>query len=56
MSARPGQIVQEFTIDLDRTMPRETLFLSDAFNRIRNEVWLAVRRQSLPAGHSNAKA
>ena len=49
MSARPGQIVEEFAVDLDRTVPRETLMLSDAFNRIRNEVWLAVRRQSLPA-------
>jgi NitT/TauT family transport system ATP-binding protein len=56
MSARPGQIVEEFVIDLDRTVPRETLFLSDAFNRIRNEVWLAVRRQSLPAGQSDGKA
>ena len=55
MSARPGHIVEEFTIDLDRTMPREALYLSDAFNRIRNEVWLAVRRQSPTAERSDAK-
>ena len=55
MSARPGQIVEEFVIDLDRTVPRETLFLSDAFNRVRNEVWLAVRRQSSP-GRPDGKA
>lgn len=47
MSARPGQIVEEFTIDLDRSIPREELFLSERFNRVRNDVWLAVRRQAL---------
>jgi len=47
MSARPGQIVEEFKIDLDRSQPRETLFLSEAFNRVRNEVWLSVRRQAV---------
>jgi NitT/TauT family transport system ATP-binding protein len=51
MSARPGQIVEEFTVDLDRTKPREELFLSDAFNKVRNEVWLSVRRQALGAKH-----
>ena len=25
MSARPGRIVEEFNVDLDRTIPRETL-------------------------------
>jgi NitT/TauT family transport system ATP-binding protein len=49
MSARPGQIVEEFRIDLDRTIPRERLVTSDAFNKIRNEVWIAVRRQALVA-------
>jgi NitT/TauT family transport system ATP-binding protein len=49
MSARPGQIVDEFRIDLDRTVPREQLVTSDAFNRIRNEVWIAVRHQALVA-------
>ena len=47
MSARPGQIVEEFTVDLDRTKTREETFLSDAFNKVRNEVWLSVRRQAL---------
>ena len=54
MSARPGQIVKEFTVDLDRTKPREELFLSDAFNTVRNEVWLAVRREALAAEHQHA--
>ena len=49
MSARPGQIVCEFRIDLDRTLPREQLATSDAFNKIRNEVWIAVRQQALAA-------
>lgn len=56
MSARPGQIVEEFTINLDRTIPREELFLSDEFNKVRNEVWLSVRRQALAAGQVNASA
>jgi NitT/TauT family transport system ATP-binding protein len=49
MSARPGQIVEEFAVDLDRTKPREEIFLSDAFNKVRNQVWLSVRRQVLAA-------
>ncbi len=56
MSARPGRLVEEFTVNLDRTVPRETLVLSDAFNRIRNDVWLSVRRQSLPAVSADAAA
>ena len=47
MSARPGQIVEEFIIDLDRTIPREELVLSERFNRIRNDVWLSVRKQAV---------
>jgi NitT/TauT family transport system ATP-binding protein len=54
MSARPGQIVEEFAVDLDRTTPREELFLSDAFNELRNKVWLSVRRQALAAEHQHA--
>jgi NitT/TauT family transport system ATP-binding protein len=56
MSARPGQIVQEFAVELDRTKPREELFLSESFNSIRNEVWLSVRRQALAAGRENVHA
>jgi NitT/TauT family transport system ATP-binding protein len=56
MSARPGQIVQEFPVELDRTRPREELFLSESFNTIRNEVWLSVRRQALAAGRDNINA
>ena len=53
MSARPGQIIQQFTVDLDRTRPREELVLSPDFNTIRNKVWLSVRRQALAAGQQN---
>src|ERR1700760_4147870 len=49
MSARPGKIVEGFSIDLDRTIPREQLFTSDAFNKVRNEVWISVRKQALVA-------
>lgn len=56
MSARPGQIIEEFSIELDRTCPREELVLSESFNKIRNEVWLSVRRQALAAGQQNAEA
>lgn len=54
MSARPGRLVEEFTVDLDRSVPREQLFLSDRFNKIRNDVWLSVRRQVLGAAQSHA--
>jgi NitT/TauT family transport system ATP-binding protein len=46
MSRRPGRVVEEFAIALDRSQPREAVFLSDAYNRIRNLVWLSVRRQA----------
>jgi len=49
MSARPGRIVEEFVVDLDRSVGRERLMLSDAFNKVRNEVWLAVRKQAVIA-------
>jgi NitT/TauT family transport system ATP-binding protein len=45
MSQRPGRIVQEFQVAIDRTGEREATVLNDDYNRIRNEVWLAVRRQ-----------
>ena len=45
MSQRPGRIVQEFAVGIDRSGSREATMLSDAFNHLRNEVWLAVRRQ-----------
>jgi NitT/TauT family transport system ATP-binding protein len=45
MSKRPGRIVQEFKIAVDRGGGREATVLSDEFIRLRNEVWLAVRRQ-----------
>jgi NitT/TauT family transport system ATP-binding protein len=45
MSQRPGRIVQEFKVAIDRTGEREATVLNDDYNRLRNEVWLAVRRQ-----------
>jgi NitT/TauT family transport system ATP-binding protein len=45
MSQRPGRIVQEFVIDLDHTVNREAMVLSEAYTAIRNAVWLAVRQQ-----------
>jgi NitT/TauT family transport system ATP-binding protein len=54
MSARPGRVVEEFRLDLDRAKSREEIFLSDAFNHARNEVWLSVRRQALAADSENA--
>jgi NitT/TauT family transport system ATP-binding protein len=45
MSKRPGRIVREFRVALDRKGSREETVLSDAFTRLRNEVWLCVRQQ-----------
>jgi hypothetical protein len=45
MSKRPGRIAEEFKIAVDRDGGREETVLSDAFRRLRNEVWLSVRRQ-----------
>jgi NitT/TauT family transport system ATP-binding protein len=45
MSKRPGRIVREFRVAIDRSGSREETVLSDAFIRLRNEVWLCVRQQ-----------
>jgi NitT/TauT family transport system ATP-binding protein len=50
MSKRPGRIVREFRVALDRSGSREQTVLSDAFIRLRNEVWLCVRQQVSGAG------
>jgi NitT/TauT family transport system ATP-binding protein len=50
MSKRPGRIVREFRVALDRSGSREQTVLSDAFTRLRNEVWLCVRQQVSSAG------
>jgi NitT/TauT family transport system ATP-binding protein len=55
MSARPGQIVEEFRIEFDREKSREEIFLSDSFNHVRNQVWLSVRKQVLAAEDKNAR-
>ncbi len=49
MSQRPGQMVAEFRIAIDRSGNRETTMLNADFNSVRNEVWLAVRRQVVAA-------
>jgi NitT/TauT family transport system ATP-binding protein len=50
MSKRPGRIVREFRVALDRKGSREETVLSDAFTRLRNEVWLCVRQQVSDVG------
>jgi NitT/TauT family transport system ATP-binding protein len=45
MSQRPGRMVEEFRVQLDRARGREAVMLSEDFNAIRNQVWLSVRRQ-----------
>jgi NitT/TauT family transport system ATP-binding protein len=55
MSARPGQIVEEFGVEFDRAKSREEIFLSDSFNHVRNQVWLSVRKQVLAAEDKNAR-
>ena len=45
MSKRPGRIVEEFKVVLDRKLGRETLVLSEGYSSIRNAVWLSVRHQ-----------
>jgi NitT/TauT family transport system ATP-binding protein len=49
MSQRPGRIVKEYTINLDRSTNREEVVLSEAYTAIRNDVWLAVRQQVILA-------
>jgi NitT/TauT family transport system ATP-binding protein len=49
MSARPGRIVEEFAVNLDRSGTREAIVLSDEYNRVRNQVWLSVRQQVAPS-------
>lgn len=47
MSRRPGQIVREFRVDLDRAASREDVVLSQRYTDLRNRVWLAVREEVL---------
>ncbi|QDM24354.1 ABC transporter ATP-binding protein [Tardiphaga sp. vice154] len=49
MSKRPGRLVEEFRIDLDRSGSRENVVLSDRYRKFRNAVWLSVRRQVDPS-------
>ncbi len=50
MSKRPGRILTEFKVELDRTLSREELVLSPQFNTLRNEVWLALRHEVSSSG------
>lgn len=45
MSQRPGRIVEEFAIDLDRSGSREEIVLTEHYRSLRNAVWVSVRRQ-----------
>jgi NitT/TauT family transport system ATP-binding protein len=47
MSKRPGCIVREFPVDLDRSGSRESVVLSKSYTDLYNEVWLAVRKEVL---------
>jgi NitT/TauT family transport system ATP-binding protein len=47
MSKRPGHIVHEFPIPLDRTGSREAIVLSNEYAELHKQVWLAVRKQVL---------
>jgi NitT/TauT family transport system ATP-binding protein len=49
MSQRPGRMIADFSIDIDRSGSREATMLNADFNTVRNEVWLAVRRQAVAA-------
>jgi NitT/TauT family transport system ATP-binding protein len=49
MSARPGRIIDEVRVTLDRTQTREVCETSEAFVAQRNAVWLKVRREALAA-------
>jgi NitT/TauT family transport system ATP-binding protein len=45
MSKRPGRFVEHFEINLDHSLTREQVVLSDQYRKIRNEVWVSVRQQ-----------
>ena len=49
MSRRPGRIVREFPVDLDKSQGRERTVLSQRYTDLRNEVWLTVREEVLKA-------
>jgi NitT/TauT family transport system ATP-binding protein len=50
MSRRPGRIVQEFPVPLDRSGSRESIVLSNDYAELHKQVWLAVRKQVLDRG------
>ena len=50
MSRRPGRVVEEIAVDLDRSRPRDEIMLSQRYTDLHNKVWLSVRRQIAGAG------
>jgi NitT/TauT family transport system ATP-binding protein len=49
MSARPGRIIDEVKVTLDRNQSREVCETSEAFVEQRSAVWLKVRHEALAA-------
>jgi NitT/TauT family transport system ATP-binding protein len=45
MSRRPGRIVKRVDVDLDHTLEREEIMLSERFRQLHNDVWVSVRMQ-----------
>lgn len=47
MTSRPGRKKAEFPITIGSRRSREETMVSDEFNRVRNQIWLAVREEAL---------
>ena len=45
-AALAGMATCDVIVAVDRSIGREQVMLSEAFNRVRNEVWLSVRHQA----------
>ena len=56
MSARPGRVKAEIPVDLDRSLSREEIMISERFNKTRNEVWLAVREEAQKVAEAQGRA
>jgi NitT/TauT family transport system ATP-binding protein len=56
MSARPGRVKAEIAVDLDRSLSREEIMISERFNKTRNEVWLAVREEAQKVAEAQGRA
>jgi NitT/TauT family transport system ATP-binding protein len=49
MSRRPGRIVEEFRVELDRDKGREKVVLSEQYASLRNAIWLSLRHRASAA-------